>query len=241
MNGALLQAVLGSIETYLNPAVFQREESVQTIADNLVAGKLVVIRHALQDAFAERIFRCLDQSTDWRAYEAFQGHFHYRHHNLYDESLYPPDLKWCRNLFQSVATRNYVERLSRRDCSGEPIFSASWYLPGDYSLPHTDFPPSGNDAHRQVAFVWHLTKNWSEDWGGDLFWCPAGRYLSPTFNTLVLFCVGNHSYHCVTQVSPYARSKRLALNGWWTGRPERHPGPAPGVDRPAGAGLIEVA
>jgi Rps23 Pro-64 3,4-dihydroxylase Tpa1-like proline 4-hydroxylase len=66
--------------------------------------------------------------------------------------------------------------------------------------------------------VWHLAKDWRPEWGGALFWCPKGCYLPPVFNTLWLFNVGPESIHFVTHVSPYARGKRLAINGWWTGQ-----------------------
>jgi Rps23 Pro-64 3,4-dihydroxylase Tpa1-like proline 4-hydroxylase len=98
------------------------------------------------------------------------------------------------------------------------LFSASWYLPGDHSLPHTDAVTHADGEQRQVAFVWHLARGWRSEWGGALFWCPGNVYLAPTFNTLVLFTVGPNSYHFVSQVSPYAQGKRLAINGWWTGR-----------------------
>ena len=55
------------------------------------------------------------------------------------------------------------------------------------------------------------------EWGGALYWCPRGVYLPPVFNTLVLFNVGPDTEHFVTQVSPFAQGKRLAINGWWTG------------------------
>ena len=66
--------------------------------------------------------------------------------------------------------------------------------------------------------MWHLAKDWRSEWGGALYWCPKTAYLPPVFNTLLLFNVGlGTSHHFVTQVSPYAQGKRLAINGWWTG------------------------
>src|SRR5262249_26518257 len=138
------------------------------------------------------------------------------HHNIYDESLFPADLSWCQQIFQSDSTKDFIQRLSQRNCQGETVFSASLYLPGDHSLPHSDFLAHNNE-HRQVAFIWHLTKHWQSDWGGDFFWCPNSRAISPSFNTLLLFNVRLDSTHSVTQVSPSARSKRLAISGWWTG------------------------
>ena len=211
-----LEGVLCSIETYLNPEIFDNEKLVQQIARHLGDGKLVVIRKALKEAFAERLFTCLDQFSDWGVYEKYEEGFHYHHHNIYDVKLFPPDLMWCGQVFQSDSTKKFIQRLSQRDCGGKTQFSASWYLPGDHSLPHNDLITRDNEC-RQVAFIWHLTKNWQHNWGGDLFWCPRTLYVPPSFNTLLLFNVGRNSHHFVTQVSPYAQSKRLAINGWWTG------------------------
>ena len=83
-----------------------------------------------------------------------------------------------------------------------------------------------------MAFVWHLTKDWDPKWGGDLYWCRAHHFVTPSFNTLALFTVGPDSAHFVTHVAPGARSKRLAINGWWTGRKQVAAG------RGTGAGLV---
>jgi 2OG-Fe(II) oxygenase superfamily len=72
-----------------------------------------------------------------------------------------------------------------------------------------------------------------------LFWCPKSLYLPPVFNTLVLFNVGPDTHHFVTEVSPYAQGKRLAIKGWGTGRqdrpqagPERSEGGPTSIERP---------
>jgi Rps23 Pro-64 3,4-dihydroxylase Tpa1-like proline 4-hydroxylase len=76
---------------------------------------------------------------------------------------------------------------------------------------------TGKHYIRQLAFVWHLAKDWRSEWGGAFYWVPKASYLPPAFNTLYLFNVGPDSTHFVTQVSPYAQGKRLVINGWWTG------------------------
>lgn len=214
-----LNSALSSIEFYLNPNILANEKLFDEINDQLVKGRLIVIKKAFHDAFAERMFDCLDQFGDWKLYEDYQPHFHYRHHNIYDERLFPPDLERCREVFRSEATRSFIQRLSQRDCSGETTFSASLYLPGDHSLPHNDYL-ARHGQPRQVAFVWHLTKEWQEDWGGEFFWCEKSRSLPPGFNALLLFNVERSSQHFVTLVSPHARGKRLAINGWWHGKAE---------------------
>jgi thioredoxin 1 len=203
-----------SIEAHLRPSV---RAALTSAGPRLAAGGLVAIRDAFEPDFAERMHRSLDSCTSWRVYEGYDEHFHYHHHNLYELGEFPPDIAWCSRIFDSPGTKRWVTRLSARSCVGPAEVSASWYLPGDHSLPHNDV--AANDAHsnRQVAFVWHLAKDWRSEWGGALFWCANGCYLPPVFNTLWLFIVGPESTHFVTHVSPYAQGKRLAINGWWTG------------------------
>jgi hypothetical protein len=236
---AVLDAVL-SIEGYLHPSLRGPGSVMEKAGAGLAAGGLVVIRDAFEPAFAERMHRSLDACTTWRVYEKYEEHFHYHHHNLYRKSEYPPDLKWCNKVFDSVATKTWATRLSGRECVGSTAFSASWYLPGDHSLPHSDATESG-EAKRQVAFVWHLTKDWRSEWGGALFWCSKALYLPPVFNTLVLFNVGPNTSHLVTQISPYAQGKRLAINGWWTGPADTGKRVWPAPDRIGVNGaLIEI-
>jgi hypothetical protein len=235
---AVLDAIL-CIEAYLRPSLRGPGSAMEEAGARLAAGGLVAIREAFEPAFAERMHRSLDACTAWRVYEKYYQHFHYHHHNLYQENEYPPDLAWCDKVFSSAATKAWVTRLSGRSCMGPTEFSASWYLPGDHSLPHTDAIASGGDAHRQVAFVWHLAKDWRPEWGGALFWCSKALYLPPVFNTLVLFNVGPGTSHFVTQVSPYAQGKRLAINGWWTGPATTGKPVRPAPDR-IGAYGIEV-
>jgi len=216
-----------SISSYLDPAWLE-PDNLAIIKTRLKAGALIVVRDAFRLAFAERMYQCLDTCKAWKCYEAALHNFHYHHHNLYDKSDYPADLAWCEKIFNSKASTDFVSRLSERDCRGSAVFSASWYLPGDHSLPHNDQVAHGAE-HRQVAFIWHLTKNWKSEWGGALFWCPRMVSICPQFNSLILFNVGGESEHFVTAVSPYACGKRLTINGWWTGpeptegAPDRNP------------------
>ena len=233
MEKELVKRAVNSIEFFLNPKIFGNGELEQQINDHLGKGDLVVIRDALQIAFAERMFSCLDQFADWRLYEGYEKHFHYHHHNIYDDNLYPPDLIWCQEIFSSDSTKMFMQRLSESDCTGKTTFSASLYLPGDHSLPHDDFL-GHKDDHRQVAFVWHLTKHWQSEWGGEFFWCRKNRYVSPSFNSLVLFRVQPANMHFVTAVTRHAQGKRLAISGWWTGgRESERDGTSPSAEEKA--------
>lgn len=217
MNTDLLNRAVNDIEFFLNPKLSGDQKLIEDISAQLAQGRLVVIKNAFQEAFAERMFTCLNQFRDWKLYEDYQPHFHYHHHNIYNEKLFPPELAQCREIFSSDETKHFAARLSQRDCSGETTLSASLYRPGDHSLPHNDFL-TRDDQPRQTAFVWHLTKEWQDDWGGAFYWCKEGRSLIPAFNTLLLFNVDPNSKHFVTLVSPHAQGKRLAISGWWHGR-----------------------
>ncbi len=207
-----------SIENFLRPSLRGPGSALTDAIPRLAAGGLVAIRDAFEPDFAERMYRSLDRCTTWRVYENYEEDFHYHHHNLYNPDQFPADVAWCSKVFGSSSSKAWATRLSGRSCLGPAEVYASWYLPGDHSLPHNDASDSGANFNRQVAFVWHLAKDWRSEWGGALFWCPKGCYLPPVFNTLWLFNVGPESTHFVTHVSPYAQGKRLAINGWWTGQ-----------------------
>ena len=58
---------------------------------------------------------------------------------------------------------------------------------------------------------------------------------------LLLFNVGPDTTHFVTQVSPYAQGKRLAINGWWTGPASTGKAVLPAPERiDAGGASIEI-
>ena len=230
-----------SIEAYLRPSLRGSGSALAAAIPRMAAGKLIVIRDAFEPDFAERMYRSLDTCTAWRVFEGYEEDFHYHHHNLYHPEEYPADLAWCSKVFTSASTKDWVSRLSGRSCPGPTQFSASWYLPGDHSLPHNDIAESDGSSHRQVAYVWHLAKDWRSEWGGALYWCARACYLAPAFNTLLLFNVGPESNHFVTHVSPYAQRKRLAINGWWTGPAARGESAWKVPDRiNAGSAQIEI-
>ncbi len=164
---AAADARLLSIETYLRPSV---RAALKDAGSLLAAGGLVAIRDAFEPDFAERIYRSLDSCTTWRLHEGYEEHFHYHHHNVYEFAEFPADLAWCSKIFDSSNTKEWVTRLSARSCLGPAEVSASWYLPGDHSLPHNDIAANDASSNRQVAFVWHLA-DWRSEWGGALFWC----------------------------------------------------------------------
>lgn len=195
----------------LDPAVLA-DESRDVIRTALNDSKLVIIRDAMDVGFAERLHCALDRSSAWQVYEGAQNDFHFHHHNIYEPADFPPELTMCRAIFSAGPTKELITDLTGRDCSGELQFGASWYMPGDFSLPHAD---EGRD--RQVAFLWQLTKDWKPEWGGQFYWGPTQELIAPRFNSLCLFTIDPYRTHFVAPVSPSALRKRLTVSGWWTG------------------------
>jgi thioredoxin 1 len=206
-----------SIENFLRPSLRGPGSALKAAIPRLAVGGLVAIRDAFEPDFAERMYRSLDSVTTWRLHENYAAKFCYHHHNLYHADQFPADVAWCSKVFDSSSSKAWATRLSGRSCPGPTEISASCYLPGDHSLPHNDNVTTGKHYIRQLAFVWHLAKDWRSEWGGAFYWVPKASYLPPAFNTLYLFNVGPDSTHFVTHVSPYAQGKRLVINGWWTG------------------------
>jgi hypothetical protein len=201
-----------SIATVLRPGLLDRPGLKARLREETTSGRMCVIRNAFAQEFADGIARALETTTEWKPYEDFkQPYFHYTHHNLYESARFGGELRRCHDIFGSRPTRDLMGELFNVDCGGEVQFGASLYLPGDYSLPHDD-----RYGPRSLAFVWHLARNWDPSWGGHLYWAPTMTYLKPTFNTLTIFPVSKRSWHFVCPVSPYAKSQRLTVNGWWT-------------------------
>ena len=210
-----------SLATLLRPDLFGNRGFAGEISDALRAGRMVVIPDALPSDLAGRAHDALEASPEWKAYEGHYDGFSFSHHNLFEQALHPAGLREACAVFEHPESCAFMEQLAGVPCSTSVSLGASWYRPGDYSLPHTD-----HALERTVAFVWHLTKGWKPSWGGQLVWCPAGKALEPRFNWLTIFLVDHKSLHFVAPVSSHAVGKRFAINGWWR-RPEGQTGPQP--------------
>jgi len=147
--------------------------------------------------------------------------FHYSHHNVYNRAHFTEFMNATLDMFDSETSKAFMSELTGRDCDGDTIATASHYVPGDHSLPHTD-----HLGQRTVAFVWHLSADWRPEWGGALYWCSEHNehaYVHASYNTLTLFSVSEDSAHFVTTVSRHAEEKRLAFNGWYHSAWVPHP------------------
>ncbi|ODM97004.1 Prolyl 3-hydroxylase OGFOD1 [Orchesella cincta] len=102
----------------------------------------------------------------------------------------------------------------------------SIYTQTDFLLCHDDELDS-----RRIAFIWYLSEEWSEDFGGTLDLYSATddmhpdavvRKLVPECNKFVFFEVGATSFHQVSEVLK-KECKRQALSGWFYGEPLARP------------------
>src|SRR5262245_32022889 len=110
-------AALRSLHTYLNPEIAGDSAIFQSIRHTLGSGRLVVVRDAFRPAFAERLHACLDGFRDWGLHEDYEdAHFHYHHHNIYDERRFPADLRLCVDILRSTESKEFVQLLTGRDC-----------------------------------------------------------------------------------------------------------------------------
>jgi len=201
-----------SLQELLDPAVSRNAARVAEIAGSMRDGRAIVIPDALDADFAEDVHDDLHRLTHWTPSEGGHDFFHYRNCGVGNLAGRGPALTRCSQLFASAATRRFMAEISGQDCAGESDVTASWYRPGEYALPHDD---SAIDSPRSVAFIWYLTKDWRQEWGGALFWCPTGQYIRPAFNVLVMFRVMRSNMHLVCPVALGATAKRLTINGFW--------------------------
>lgn len=199
-------------QQFLNPGIFSDPARIDKLRTWLRQGRAIIIPDALPRDFAEDVHRDLSQSTRWTVVEGGHDFFHFRTSVISDIEGQTPALTECSRFFRSTATRRFIADLTGKDCSGRPHVTAGWYRPGEYALPHDDTGTKG----RSVAYVWYLTKDWRQEWGGAFFWCPTGQYLLPRFNTLMIFNVMPSNVHLVCPVAPIATSKRITINGFWT-------------------------
>jgi Rps23 Pro-64 3,4-dihydroxylase Tpa1-like proline 4-hydroxylase len=204
-DGCGLQQLLAS-GTFGDAAVMER------VAGCMRDGRAVVVPDALPADLAEEVYRDLSLSSEWTLKEGGHDFYHFRNSTISYLEDRSSALAECSRLFKSKQTRRFISELSGQDCSGTASAAAAWYRPGEYALPHDD---SAADKARSVAYIWYLAKDWRREWGGSLFWCSTGQYISPQFNMLVMFNVTPSSVHWICPVSPAATAKRLTINGFW--------------------------
>lgn len=122
-----------------------------------------------------------------------------------------------RQAFHTLNSETFLEEM--RQLSGyEELNYASMqatrFMPGQFITRHNDVVEAEG---RRLAYVFNLTPQWHPDWGGLLqFFNNDGSTLqswTPSFNTLSLFGVNN--IHSVTYVTPFAKTPRYSITGWF--------------------------
>lgn len=209
-----------SLQQFLGDRMFGSPTLTDKLRRAMRQGRAIVVPDALPADLAERVHHELDLSNRWTVAEGGHDFFHYRTSGIEQIEAHGGAFAECGRLFCSSATRRFIGELSGQDCTGDAYAAAAWYRPGEYALPHDD---SGVDMSRSVAYIWYLTKDWRPEWGGALFWCPTGQYISPKFNVLVMFNVKSSNMHFVCPVAPTATAKRLTINGFWRDAKRRSP------------------
>ena len=97
----------------------------------------------------------------------------------------------------------WIRDISLSQVNGSTISGASCYEAGDYTMPHTDRAAGRDGDHekRRIAYILHMTKEWSPRFGGDLVFMSPTYHIHPTFNTITLFPVSRASWHFVSPVA----------------------------------------
>lgn len=90
----------------------------------------------------------------------------------------------------------------------EKSFMSTMYVENDYLETHTD-----NTHNRILSFVYHNTKTWNDNCGGELIF-EGGfgqKIIKPSYNTLYLLIPSNKSHHRIKDVKC---GKRFSISGW---------------------------
>ena len=91
---------------------------------------------------------------------------------------------------------------------------ASLYEKKCWLTTHTD------QSYGKIAFVYNLTKNWKEEYGGNFYLLhdnhTVRKKVIPTFNSLTIFDVSRQEGrpHYVEKVNDNVEEKRLCFSGW---------------------------
>ena len=136
------------------------------------------------------------------------------------ENIQNKKLAFLHEVFGYIGS-NEVVSIIREITGNEDITGAApqytRFTPGHFLTRHRDIVPGRG---RRIAFALGITKDWHPDWGGLLQFyeengTPRDAWM-PRFNVLSIFAVKH--IHAVTYVTPYAKTPRLSLTGWFVAR-----------------------
>jgi len=147
------------------------------------------------------------------------GYTFSRHKLQFGVDKLPPILQRLREYLISEPVRVWMTEVSGRHCD-DFEGGAAMLAEGGHIADHNDYgifrrPEDGAMLTRSLTFNYYLTRNWRPEWGGHFIWNRPYKKLAPSFNTLVMFLVGQSSTHSVEDVNPAAGEPRLAVTGWY--------------------------
>ena len=202
----------------------------------------VIVENALLPDVAEALYEELTGFDGWihqdqqklpRHQVAYQqvhapGYTFSRHYLQFGVHKLPPVTRRLHEYLASGPVRQWMMDVSGRRCD-DFEGGAAMLNEGGHIADHNDYgivrQADGSTITRALTFNCYLTRNWQAEWGGNFIWKKPYARISPGFNTLVMFLVGQNSNHCVEAVLPQARETRLAITGWFrTIRPPAKPG-----------------
>jgi hypothetical protein len=193
------------LPTYLDPESFTPQANLDWIRDELAQDRLVIVRDAFDRDLAETLHAELEQASRWNVRRDHGEHHQVFHEALSGEAL-TPALQTLAEAWRSAATREWIEQLRGRRFVGSAQVEAMWLYPGHYVSAHA------RAGGRSMSMYWDLTRDWDDEWGGDLIWLASGTVIRPSFNTLLLCSddPGGDRYS-ITPVNPTARGRRFAV------------------------------
>lgn len=193
------------LPTYLDPEPFSQPQDLGWIRSELARDRLVIVRDAFRREVAEAVHAELEQASRWSVRRDYG-----KHHQVFYEELsgaaLTPGLQALDEAWRSAATREWIEQLRGRPFVGSAQVEAMWLYPGHFVSAYA------RAAGRSMSMYWDLTKDWDDEWGGNLIWLASGTVIRPSFNTLLLCPDDASGARCsITPVNPTARGRRLAV------------------------------
>jgi Rps23 Pro-64 3,4-dihydroxylase Tpa1-like proline 4-hydroxylase len=117
---------------------------------------------------------------------------------------------------------DFCRELTGQESIGFADVQVTRFRPGHFLASHDD-AVAGKE--RVAAYVLNMTREWSEDWGGQLLFFDDDGHVNggftPTWNALNVFRVP--ARHSVALVAPFAKQPRVSVTGWL--RAGKDPGP----------------
>ncbi len=199
----------------INPNIFNdKNEMIEGLKR-----PFLLLEEALVPDLAERLSQELLESRHWDRQSITDPGFTYRRDAIVLGSEgAPPVLEELHAYLGSESCLRWVSEVSGRACDSFQG-AAAIFKPGDQISRHNDkrilTREDGSRAVRAVTFNYYLTRHWDAGWGGRLIWENPYTEIMPSFNTLVMFNVGEGTHHWVEPVKEGVSTPRLSITGWF--------------------------